>query len=142
MNNYNIVKLINGTLLVGDTVHTPEDILISYPLEVYSKPVQDGTGKVIGEHMVLRPYLVMTEEKDVVIDIYNVLYTNRLDKRLYATYEQMASTVYEKGVSYDDRQLEELEGAEDFKDLSEEETEYLKEILENLSGSKSDEILH
>ena len=142
MNNYNIVKLINGTLLVGDTVHTPEDILISYPLEVYSKPVQDGTGKVIGEHMVLRPYLVMTEEKDVVIDSYNVLYTNRLDKRLYATYEQMASTVYEKGVSYDDRQLEELEGAEDFKDLSEEETEYLKEILENLSGSKSDEILH
>lgn len=142
MNNYNIVKLINGTMIVGDTVHTPEDVLVSRPLEVYAKPVQDGTGKVIGEHMVLRPYLVMTEERDVVIDTYNVLFTSKLDKRLYRTYEEMADTVYEKGMSYDDRQLDEIEGAEDFKDLNDEETEYLKEVLEGLSGNKKDEILH
>ena len=37
---------------------------------------------------------------------------------------------------------DEIEGAEDFKDLNDEETEYLKEVLEGLSGNKKDEILH
>ena len=53
--NYNIVQLVNGLSLVGDIEFTPDSIVIKFPLEITAKPVTDNDGKIIGEHMVLRP---------------------------------------------------------------------------------------
>jgi len=84
-NNYQIIRLTNNTTIVGEVILSPEEVIVLYPLEIYSKPLQDANGKVIGEQMVLRPLLVMTQDSDVVIDIYNVLFINRLDEKLIST---------------------------------------------------------
>ena len=90
-NNYKVIKLTNNITVVGETEFTPEDVLIANPLEVYSKPMHDSQGKLVGEQMVLRPLLVMTQNKDIIIDSYNILYTTDLDERLVTTYEEMVN---------------------------------------------------
>lgn len=128
MNNYNVVRLINNVTLVGETQFSPEDVVINQPLEVYSKPIHDRTGKVVGEQMVLRPLLVMTGEKEIVLDTYNILFTNKLDDKLIPTYKDMASTVYAGKVSYDGNAYVEEEPTEEY---TKEEAEYMKEVLDN-----------
>lgn len=128
MNNYNVVRLINNVTLVGETQFTPEDVVINQPLEVYSKPIHDSTGKIIGEQMVLRPLLVMTGEKEIVLDTYNILFTNKLDDKLIPTYKDMVNTVYEGKVSYDGNAYVEEEPVEEY---TKEEAEYMKEVLDN-----------
>lgn len=141
MHNYSVVKLVNGTTLVGDAVMAPEDILLNFPLEVYCKPVSDSTGKLVGEQIVLRPCLVMTQETDVLLDTYNVLYVNRLDVRLYQTYEEMVKTVYKNGMNYASvsKTKDDFDGIEDMED---DEIEYLKNYLHNMLNKKDDDTLH
>lgn len=128
--NYKVIKLLNGTIVVGNVLFTPEDILIQYPLEVYCKPVQDPDGKLIGEQMVLRPCLVMTKESEIVIDTYNVLYSSELDERLYESYEQMVKTVYKQQVYFEGNFYKDEDAKEE--DLTVEEAEYMKEVLDGL----------
>lgn len=128
-NNYQVIKLINGTLLVGNALFSPEDVLIQYPLEVYTKPVQDHDGKVIGEHMVLRPYMIMTRDTEIVLDSYNVLFSANLDDRLYNSYEEMVETVYKKKVYFEGNFYKEEK--EEESEYTQEEAEYLKEVLNN-----------
>ena len=131
--NYHIVQLSNRMSLVGDLEYTAEGIVIKFPLEVTAKPVNDDNGKIIGEHMVLRPFLVMTDDREVVIDMFNVVCLNRLSTRLFESYEEMVENVYGKPVSFDgDFYKEEKDSeAKEIEDLSVEEAEYLKEQLQN-----------
>ena len=129
--NYHIVQVSNGLSLVGDIEFTVDSIVIKFPLEVTAKPVNDDNGKIIGEHMVLRPYLVMTDDREVVIDQYNVICFNRLSERLYSSYEEMVENVYGKPVSFEGNFLSKDAEAKEIEDLSVEEAEYLKEQLEN-----------
>lgn len=141
MNNYSVVRLVNGTVLVGDAVVAPEDVLLTFPLEIHCKPVTDDTGKLIGEQILLRPCLVMTQETDVVIDTYNVLYINRMDNRLVDTYEDMVKSVYKHTMNYSVVTAKEKE-ENVVEDMSEEEREYLKEYLNNMLNKPGKDILH
>jgi|SRR5210317_1913664 len=136
-NNYKVIKLTNNITVVGETEFTPEDVLIANPLEVYSKPMHDSQGKLIGEQMVLRPLLVMTQNTDIVIDTYNILYTTDLDERLVTTYEEMVNTVYNKGMSYDGNAYVSNKEPE----YTKEEAEYMKEVLDEML-LKKDKIIH
>lgn len=131
--NYYIVQLSNRMSLVGDLEYTAEGICIKFPLEVTAKPVNDDNGKIIGEHMVLRPFLVMTDDREVIIDMFNVVCLNRLSTRLFASYEEMVENVYGKPVSFDGNFYKEEKDSEakEIEDLSVEEAEYLKEQLQN-----------
>ena len=71
--NYKIVNLINGLNIVGDVEYTPEEIIVKFPLEVTAKPIMNDDGNLVGEHMVLRPYLVMTDDREVFIDQFSVV---------------------------------------------------------------------
>lgn len=139
--NYNIVQLVNGLSLVGDIEFTPDSIVIKFPLEITAKPVTDDNGKVIGEHMVLRPYLVMTDDREVVIDQFNVICMNRLSERLYSSYEEMVENVYGKPVSFEGNFLKEDPKAKELEDLNFEELEYLSDQLDLLIDDK-DKIVH
>ena len=142
--NYNIVQLVNGISLVGDIEFTPDSIVIKFPLEITAKPVTDNDGKIIGEHMVLRPYLVMTDDREVVIDQFNIICFNRLSERLHSSYEEMVENVYGKPTSFEgdflkeekqtDSELKELE------DLNQDELEYMQEQLDLLLDK--DKTLH
>ena len=131
--NYYIVQLSNRMSLVGDLEYTAEGIVLKFPLEVTAKPVNDDNGKIIGEHMVLRPFLVMTDDREVVIDMFNVVCLNRLSARLFESYEEMVENVYGKPVSFDGNFYKEEKDSEakEIEDLSVEEAEYLKEQLQN-----------
>ena len=139
--NYNIVQLVNGISLVGDIEFTPDSIVIKFPLEITAKPVTDDAGKIIGEHMVLRPYLVMTDDREVVIDQFNVICFNRLSERLYSSYEEMVENVYGKPVSFEGNFLKDDPKAKELEDLDFDELEYLTEQLDLLIDGK-DKIVH
>ena len=139
--NYNIVQLVNGLSLVGDIEFTPDSIVIKFPLEITAKPVTDDNGKIIGEHMVLRPYLVMTDDREVVIDQFNVICFNRLSERLYSSYEEMVENVYGKAVSFEGDFLKDDPKAKELEDLDFDELEYLTEQLDLLIDGK-DKIVH
>lgn len=131
--NYYIVQLSNRMSLVGDLEYTAEGIVLKFPLEVTAKPVNDDNGKIIGEHMVLRPFLVMTDDREVVIDMFNVVCLNSLSVRLHSSYEEMVENVYGKPVSFNGNFYKEEKDSEakEIEDLSVEEAEYLKEQLQN-----------
>ena len=139
--NYHIVQLANGLALVGDLEYTPDSIVIKFPLEVTAKPVTDDNGKIIGEHMVLRPFLVMTDDREVVVDQFNVICMNRLSERLYSSYEEMVENVYGKPVSFEGNFLKEDPKAKELEDLDYDELEYLTEQLDLLIEGK-DKIVH
>ena len=141
--NYHVVQLSNRLSLVGDLEYTPEGICIKFPLEVTAKPVNDDAGKIIGEHMVLRPFLVMTDDREVAIDMFNVVCMNRLSQRLFSSYEEMVENVYGKPVSFDGDFFKEEKDpeAKEIDDLSVEEAEYLQEQLHQLIGD-DDKIVH
>ena len=139
--NYNIVQLVNGLSLVGDIEFTPDSIVIKFPLEITAKPVTDNDGKIIGEHMVLRPYLVMTDDREVVIDQFNVICFNRLSQRLHSSYEEMVENVYGKSVSFEGNFLKDDPEAKKLEDLDFDELEYLTEQLDLLVDGK-DKIVH
>ena len=139
--NYNIVHLANGINLVGDLEYTPDSIVLKFPLEITAKPVTDDNGKIIGEHMVLRPFLVMTDDREVVIDQFNVICMNRLSERLYSSYEEMVENVYGKPVSFEGNFLKDDPEAKELEDLDSDELEYLTEQLDLLIDGK-DKIVH
>ena len=139
--NYNIVQLVNGLSLVGDIEFTSDSIVIKFPLEITAKPVTDNDGKIIGEHMVLRPYLVMTDDREVVIDQFNVICFNRLSQRLHSSYEEMVENVYGKSVSFEGNFLKDDPEAKKLEDLDFDELEYLTEQLDLLIDGK-DKIVH
>lgn len=147
--NYHIVQLSNKMSLVGDIEYTAEGLVIKFPLEVTAKPINDESGKVIGEHMVLRPFLVMTDDREVVIDLFNVICYNRLSSRLNSSYEDMVENVYGKAVAFDGDFLSknnEKDTPKEIENLSAEEAKDLKDqvdnILENLSKKDGDNTLH
>lgn len=140
--NYQVLKLVNGITIVGDIIIADGDVVIQHPLEIYSKPAMDANNKIIGEHMVLKPYLIMTEDVDVVIASYNILATNRLDERLYRSYEDMVKNVFKKSIVYDGGFFKE-EKQKDINEYTVEEAKHLREIVNNLILNKgSDDVKH
>tara|TARA_S200002703_G_scaffold159199_1_gene171840 strand:- start:283 stop:732 length:450 start_codon:yes stop_codon:yes gene_type:complete len=144
-NNYRIVNLINGLNIVGNVYFDEKDVIISYPLEVAAKPISDEKGNIIGENMVLRPYLVMTDDSDVIIEKISVISSSSLSERLFESYEQMVENVYNKPISFEgnffkednkEDNIEEL--PEDIQAMNEEELDYLDEQLEKLIGDKKE----
>lgn len=141
--NYKIINLINGTNLVGNLIYTPEDIIIEFPLEVTSKPINDDDGKLVGEHMVLRPYLVMTDDREVTIHQMSVISILTLSDRLHRSYEEMVENVYSKSIplagSFLNKEEEEL--PEEIQEMSKEELDYLEEQLDLIASGK-DKVFH
>jgi len=140
--NYKIVNLINGLNIVGDVEYTPEEIIVKFPLEVTAKPIMNDDGNLVGEHMVLRPYLVMTDDREVFIDQFSVVSSSSLSERLYSSYEEMVNNVYNKTISLDgtflqkdkDDAADEL--PEEIQEMSKEELDYLEEQLDLIASGK------
>ena len=138
--NYKIVNLINGLNIVGDVEYTPEEIIVKFPLEVSAKPIMNDDGNLVGEHMVLRPYLVMTDDREVFIDQFSVVSSSSLSERLYSSYEEMVNNVYNKTISLDGNFLQKDDVAdelpEEIQEMSKEELDYLEEQLDLIASGK------
>jgi len=139
-NNYQVIRLINGTTIVGDIITSSDEFIIQYPLEVHFKPVMNSEGKLTGEQMTLRPYLILTRETEICIDPYNVMTCNPLDARLNLSYEEMVSTAYKKNINFEGNFYKENLNVKSSDDLSENELDYLKDLLDKLQSG--DEVIH
>jgi len=139
-NNYQVIRLINGTTIVGDIITSSDEFIIQYPLEVHFKPVINSEGTLIGEQMTLRPYLILTRETEVCIEHYNVMTCNPLDARLNLSYEEMVSTAYKKNINFEGNFYKEDHSVTSSDDLSENELDYLKDLLDKLQSG--DEVIH
>ena len=139
-NNYQVIRLINGTTIVGDIITSSDEFIIQYPLEVHFKPVMNSEGKLTGEQMTLRPYLILTRETEICIDPYNVMTCNPLDERLNFSYEEMVSTAYKKNINFEGNFYKEDHSVKSSDDLSENELDYLKDLLDKLQSG--DEVIH
>jgi hypothetical protein len=139
-NNYQVIRLINGTTIVGDIITSSDEFIIQYPLEVHFKPVMNSEGKLTGEQMTLRPYLILTRETEICIDPYNVMTCNPLDARLNLSYEEMVSTAYKKNINFEGNFYKEDHSVNSSDDLSENELDYLKDLLDKLQSG--DEVIH
>jgi hypothetical protein len=142
--NYHIVQLVNGLNLVGDLEYTPDCVMLKFPLEVSAKSIKNEEGKIIGEQMVLRPFLVMTDDREITIDQFNVICTSTLSERLYRSYEEMVENVYGKPVSFEGDFYTEEDTAKEIEDLSEEERQKMQEQLNDIIDSMDDtnKVLH
>lgn len=138
--NYKILNLINGLNIVGDVEYTPEEVIVKFPLEVTAKPIMNDDGNLVGEHMVLRPYLVMTDDREICIDQFSVVSSCALSQRLYKSYEEMVSNVYNKQISLDGNFYKKEEFAEELpeeiKEMTKEELDYLEEQLDLIASGK------
>lgn len=144
MNDYEVLKLVTGVTVIGKCTHYPETIEVTYPLEVVFRPIPDETGtRFIGEHMMMRPFLALTDASDVVLDSYNVLTSTPLSKRLYSSYEEMVENVYRKNLAYSGAFLSESDREREQQIIEEQEewrrTKELEEILEELKNDVDDE---
>jgi hypothetical protein len=139
-NNYQVIRLINGTTIVGDIITSSDEFIIQYPLEVHFKPVMNSEGKLTGEQMTLRPYLILTRETEICIDPYNIMTCNPLDDRLNLSYEEMVSTAYKKNINFEGNFYKEDHSVKSSDDLSENELDYLKDLLDKLQSG--DEVIH
>lgn len=139
--NYHIINLVNGLNLVGDIEHTPDDIIVKFPLEISAKPVTDKDGKIIGEHMVLRPFLVMTDDREIIIDRFNIMCMMTLSERLFGSYEEMVENVYGNSISFEGDFLKDDPKAKELENLDFDELEYLTEQLDLLIDGK-DKTVH
>jgi hypothetical protein len=100
----------------------------------------NSEGKLTGEQMTLRPYLILTRETEICIDSYNVMTCNPLDERLNFSYEEMVSTAYKKNINFEGNFYKEDHSVNSSDDLSENELDYLKDLLDKLQSG--DEVIH
>ena len=107
---------------------------------MHFKPVINSQGKLTGEQMTLRPYLILTRETEICIEHYNILSCNPLDARLNLSYEEMVSTAYKKSINFEGNFYKEDPSIKSSVDLSENELDYLKDILDKLQSG--DEVIH
>ena len=152
-NNYLVLNLTNGLTLVGDVEWSATTAYISFPLEVSANSITNDEGRVVGEHMLLKPYLVMTDELAVAIDDYNIVTTYPLAKRLIQSYENMVNNVYTSKLDYDgdfiDKDKEPEEFIDEIKEMTPEQAKETKDkvdqildALELTSRKKPDDTLH
>lgn len=138
--NYKILNLINGLNIVGDVEYTAEEVVVKFPLEVTAKPIMNDDGNLVGEHMVLRPYLVMTDDREICIDQFSVVSSCTLSQRLYRSYEEMVSNVYNKEITLDGNFFQNEKTADELpqeiQEMTKEELDYLEEQLDLIASGK------
>jgi len=95
MSEVSILKLRDGTTLVGKVTSDGEMVDIEHPIEVV--PTQGMlTQGIIGEHISLRPWIALAEEQTFTIERYNVITIASLQTAFQKGYHDMVESIYMK----------------------------------------------
>jgi len=143
---YQVLKLVNGITLVGNVSADPLDIIVREPLELLTKPIMKED-TCIGERVVLRAFLVMTDDTFIVLDRFNILTSNRLSEKLIPAYLDMVKRVYTNETEYDGSFLDGVDEplSDALKGMSDDEKTYVNSMLDNIiknSDDPDDGIIH
>jgi hypothetical protein len=87
-----ILRLMDGSTVVGRVTVSPDIIEIEHPIELVfnTTPIRG----VIGEQVSLKPWMAIAEDQIFVVDRSNVITIGSLQEAFYPGYERMVETIY------------------------------------------------
>jgi|TARA_B100001094_G_scaffold284302_1_gene297704 hypothetical protein len=87
-----IVKLMDGSTVVGKIEYGTDCIEIEHPIELVSNVAP--VGAQLGESISLRPWMAISEETIFVVERMQIITIGLLDKNFEGGYERMVETIY------------------------------------------------
>jgi len=91
-NEIQILKLKDGSTIVGKVTLGPDSVEIEHPIELVTQSVADSRG--IGEQINLRPWIAISEEQIFTIERYNIITMSTLQKDFGDGYNRMVEQIY------------------------------------------------
>jgi hypothetical protein len=94
MSEIKILKLMDGSTIVGKITISGDVVEIEHPIELISnvQPLQGA----IGEQINLRPWIAIAQEDIFTIERYNVITMSGLQEQFISGYERMVEQIYYK----------------------------------------------
>ena len=92
MSEISIIKLMDGSTIVGKLTITNDIVEIEHPIELVSNITPIGS--ILGEQINLRPWVAIAEEHIFTIDRYNVITVASLQENFIQGYERMVEAIY------------------------------------------------
>jgi len=87
-----IIRLMDGSTVVGRVNHNPDTIEVEYPIElVFTTTPLRG---ILGEQVSLKPWMAIAQDQVFIIDRTNVITIGALDNNFIAGYERMVESIY------------------------------------------------
>ena len=129
-----IVKLMDGSTLVGKISYGDDTVKIEHPIELVPQimPSQQG---VLGEAINFRPWIAVSEEQTFSIEVRNVITVANLQANFIPGYHRMVRAIYHNTPEWRGDFIEE--------DLPEEiDMELDLELLEELAEAVQDKKIH
>lgn len=120
MSDVSIIKLINGSTLVGKLSVDGDIIEIEHPIELITNlmPVKGQ----LGEQVNLRPWVSIAEEEVFIVERYNVITMATLQEHFIEGYQKMVDQCYINRIEFDTSQDEMI--------VSDEEVETMIELAD------------
>ena len=87
-----VLKLMDGTTIVGKVSSSGDIIEIEHPIELvfHTSPVRG----VLGEQVSLKPWMAIAEDEIFTVDRANVITMGSLQEAFHPGYERMVETIY------------------------------------------------
>ena len=126
-----IVKLMDGSTLVGKISYGDDVVNIEHPIELVPQIMPTPQG-VLGESINLRPWIAVSEEQTFSIERRNVITVAGLQANFVPGYHRMVKSIYFNTPDWRGDFIEELE----------EEPELDLELLEELANAVLDKKIH
>ena len=124
-----IVKLMDGSTLVGKISYGDDTVEIEHPIELVPQIMPTPHG--IGESINLRPWIAVSESQIFTIERRNVITVANLQENFVPGYHRMVKSIYMDGPEWKGDFIEEDEGPE--MDL---------ELLEELANAVLEKKIH
>ena len=93
MSEVSILKLRDGTTLVGKVTSDGDMVDIEHPIEVVPTQGMLSQG-IVGEHISLRPWIALAEEQTFTIERFNVITIASLQEAFQKGYHDMVENIY------------------------------------------------
>lgn len=100
MSDIQIVKLKDGSTIVGKISIGPEIVEIEHPIELVAHLEQKGG--LLGEQISLRPWISISSEKTFSIERTNIITTTPLHERFVKGYNTIVDSTYLNNTIWDD----------------------------------------
>ena len=115
MSEVSILKLRDGTTLVGKVTSDGTMVDIEHPIEVIPTQGMLSQG-VAGEHISLRPWIALAEEQTFTIERYNVITIASLQEAFHKGYHDMVENIYMRDPEWAGSFVNESDLLEELKD--------------------------
>ena len=126
-----IIKLMDGSTLVGKISYGDDVVEIEHPIELVPQIMPTPQG-ILGESINLRPWIAVSKEQTFSIERKNVITVANLQENFIPGYHRMVKSIYFNTPDWRGDFIEELE----------EEPELDLELLEELANAVLEKKIH